>query len=64
MTTDIVETEESRQATGAAVEPKPAKKARRAAQKGHVAPAKGKSIDKASPRKKAPTAGGKADNDT
>ena len=45
MTTNTAETEESTQATGVAVEPKPAKKAARAAQKAHVAPTKGKSAE-------------------
>ena len=54
MTTNIPETEESTRPTGAAVEPKPAKKAAPAAQKAHVAPTKGKSADKASSGKKAP----------
>jgi hypothetical protein len=43
LTTNSAETEQSAQATGAVVEPKPAKKAARAAQKAHVAPVKGMS---------------------
>jgi hypothetical protein len=54
LTTNIAETEESTQPTGAAVEPKPAKKATRAAQKAHAAPTKGRSADKAIPGKKVP----------
>jgi hypothetical protein len=53
LTTNISETEESTRPTGAAVEPKPANKAARAAHKAHVAPTKGKSADKASPGKEA-----------
>ncbi len=53
MTTNIPETEESARPTGTTVEPKPAKKAARAARKAHVAPTKGKSADKAGPGKKA-----------
>jgi hypothetical protein len=54
LTTKITETEQNAQATGAVVEPKPAKKATRAAQKAHVAPTKGRSADKANPGKNAP----------
>jgi hypothetical protein len=55
LTTNTTTTEtEGSQATGGAVEPKPAKKATRAEQKAHVAPTKGRSADKASPGKKAP----------
>ena len=36
---------ERKHSTGTAVEPKPAKKAARAAQKAHVAPTKGKSAE-------------------
>jgi hypothetical protein len=54
LTTKTTETEESAQATGAAVEPKPDKKATRAAQRAHVAPTKGRLADKAGPSKKGP----------
>ena len=54
LSTNIAETKQSTQPTGAAVEPKPTKKAAGAAQKAHVSPAKSKSAGRTSPGKNAP----------
>ena len=52
MRTKIAETQENKQATGSAEEPKPPKKANVGAQKPRVGPAKGKPGKKATPAKK------------
>src|ERR1700674_2593456 len=60
MTTSIAEETGTAQATATGAQPKPAKKARVAARRAHVAPEKGKSGKKASPPKKAPKGNRKA----
>ena len=52
--TSIAEETGTAQATATGAQPKPAKKARVAARRAHVAPKKAKSAKKASPAKKAP----------